>query len=191
MVTTRHVDNLHVSSVKRGEGEKAISTPGAFHALHCHWRWGAITGDPNADKSILPAAGRSQFTGLGWTKARGGPLIAYELPRQNISGAVTRNDAAAWRKEDNPSTREFISLFTDVRGVPDVIAKGDDLVLWFSFGVSRDDDQLDKPSGGTLFVNGMYFAHNKDATPVLLRVAGAYGEASYPTPKQAWVRKAR
>lgn len=41
-------DNVHIAPGKR-DGHDWVpelpSTPGAFYALHCHWRWGAMLGD--------------------------------------------------------------------------------------------------------------------------------------------------
>jgi hypothetical protein len=108
-----------------------------------------------------------------------------------LSLAVTTNDVAAWRKELNPSTRSFEQLFTNVSSTHHMIDKGADLVLWLSFEVFRDDALLHQPWEGTLFVNGLYFAHNKDATPAAANLGGAYGEASNPTPKPIWQRRAR
>lgn len=182
-------DNLHVWAAKA----QTVSTPGAFHCIHMHWRWGAVSGDEHLgvmDAKLLPAAGKS-FQGLGWSSTRGGPLIDPYLPRQNIQFAVTKNDIPNWRKEYNPSHPEaFAKLFTGARAQPDPIDRGADLVLWMSFEVFRSDVDMSAPWGGHLFTHGMYFAHNPDATPRPAQLGGAYGMASNPHPTRTWQRYA-
>ena len=75
-ITRQHTwDNVHVWPAKRGGSEKStrISTPGAFHSFHLHWRWGAVSGNPSERGQLLPKAGDPQFTGVGWSKTEGEP----------------------------------------------------------------------------------------------------------------------
>lgn len=182
-------DNIHIWAAKA----QTVSTPGAFHCVHMHWRWGAVSGDEHLgvmDAKILPAAGKA-FQGLGWTSTRGGPLIDPRLPLQNIQFALTKNDVPNWQKQYNPSHPEaFARLFTEARAQPDPIDRGADLVLWMSFEVFRHDVDMSGPWGGHLFTHGLYFAHNPDATPRAAQVGGAYGMASNPQPTRTWRRYA-
>jgi hypothetical protein len=198
----RHTwDNIHIWPSMRDASKpfasEAISTPGAFHALHCHWRWGAVAGDPEARGNLLPAAGNRSFTGfnqrlVGASRA-GGSLVDTRVPEQNLQFAVTKNDAVEWTKERNPSEPDFRSLFTDRRRKPDLIERGGDLVLWMCWEAFRGDGRYvnSDPWEGTLFVNGIYFAHNKDKTPIAATAGGAYREGWNPEPKQQWGRYTR
>ncbi len=188
-------DNTHIWAAKRGWGGPKISTPGAFHAFHCHWRWGAVAGDPSAAGILLPAAGQTQFQGIGWSSSEGGALVDLSINEQNLQFAITKKDIPDWEAAKNPSEKDFKTLFTSKRSVPDQIDSGDDLVFWLSFEAFRPDDQ--RPTfralfwGGKFFVNGFYFGHNQDNTPIALKVGGAYGEAWRPYPGKNWVRRAR
>jgi hypothetical protein len=189
-------DNVHIWPARRRERVllepgSPISTPGAFHAFHCHWRWGAVSGDPSARDDLVRAAGEPQFRGVGWSKSAGGALVDGAIAKQNLQFAVTRNDIEGWKMERNPSEKEFNSLFKTGRKDPDNVSDGADLVFWLSFEVFRDEANLGEEWGGTLFVNGFYFGHNKDTTPQLLEGAGAYGEAVVPSAKKKWERFAR
>lgn len=198
-VTREHTwDNVHIWPAVRSAASNGVSTPGAFHAFHCHWRWGAVTGDPNTAEpmllvlpSPLPQAGQRQFTGVGWSVSEGGPLVDPNIANQNLSFAITKSDQPAWEASRNPSERDFFELFSGQRSTPEEVSSGDDLVLWLSFEVYRTDEQLTEPWFGDLFVNGFYFAHNRDQTPFAARQAGAYTEAAVPTPRRQWQRFAR
>ena len=186
-------DNVHIWPQRRSVRSSPISTPGAFHAFHCHWRWGAVAGDIRERGLLLPEAGDLQFTGMGWRESEGGPLIDPNIPEQNLAFAISLNDRDEWRVDGNrnPSERNFASLFTRTSPAPRGVINGGDLIFWVSFEVFRGAQQVRQPWGGTLFVNGFYFAHNQDATPLSLQLGGAYGEAWKPRPRQEWVRLAR
>jgi len=187
-------DNTHIWAAKRGSWSSPVSTPGAFHAFHCHWRWGAVAGDPSAAGLLLPAAGQTQFQGIGWSSSEGGALVDLSIDKQNLQFAITKKDIPDWEAAKNPSEKDFKTLFTSKRSTPDDIDKGDDLVFWLSFEAFRPDDSPSShayPWGGTFFVNGFYFGHNQDNTPIALQVGGAYGEAWRPYPGKTWVRRAR
>jgi hypothetical protein len=184
-------DSVHIWPAKRGgeTGEGGIATPGAFHAFHCHWRWGAFLGNPST--WVASKVGDPQFTGVGWSKAVGGALVDSSIPRQNLQFAITKNDAAEWKEGKNPSLKDFKSLFTSARALPNDVSGGDDLVFWLCFEVFRDEAKLGEVWGGTLFVNGFYFAHGKDRTGWSGKRAGVYKEGSRPSPSQKWDRLAR
>jgi hypothetical protein len=184
-------DNIHVWPAVRGTGNNAISTPGAFHALHCHWRWGAVSGKTpgRVTKRLLPSAGEPQFKGLGWTDSAGGPMIDPRIPKQNLRFAVTRNDPE-WAAEKNPSEDDFTYMFQGKHNVQD-ISKGDDLVVWFSFEVYRDAEKLNQPWDGTLFINGLYFGHNQETPPLAVTAGGGRDEGANPAPQRIWERPSK
>jgi hypothetical protein len=123
--------------------------------------------------------------------SEGGALVDPGIADQNLRFAITRNDQPEWEAQQNPSERDFFALFTDRRSRPSSVALGDDLVLWLSFEVFRPEAQLGTPWTGNLFVNGFYFAHNQDATPLTVALGGAYGEGAFPPPEERWQRLAR
>ena len=176
------------------------STPGAFHCAHLHWRWGAVAGDPpglNPNKALLvPSAGQTQFKGLGWTSARGGPLIDRRIPDQSYRFAITKNFNTDLSTEIL-STPVFEDLFTAKRALPDALSTdGDDLVLWMSIEVVRDKTRTAEPWEGALFIHGMYFAHNPEPDlgskiGALIAAAGLRQPLLKPPPKRTWRRLAR
>ena len=191
-VTRQHAwDNLHMWPAVRSVDRWMVSTPGAFHALHCHWRWGAVTGirDPPG-YNILAQSGERQFIGVGWSESEGGALVDPRIPKQNLRFAITWNDASRGPIE-NASERDFFTLFENYRSQPAGVVDGDDLVLWVSFEVFREDSQILTPWTGDLFVNGFYFAHNTDQTPAMVRAGGVYGEGANPSPERRWRRLAK
>jgi hypothetical protein len=139
------------------------STPGAFHCLHLHWRWGAVSGSGAA---FPPLHGSPQFKGIGWTPAAGGPLIDPAIPAQDLTLAVTRDSGPGTPLAPgaNPSEWTFSELFTKLRSQPLPVAGGARLTLWMSFEVYRPDDRKKAVWGGTLFPHGMYFAHSPEPT---------------------------
>src|SRR6185312_15539282 len=131
-------DNIHWWGA-RGAGSPIISAPGAFHAAHLHWRWGAAASvtsaksDPTFNPTVYPSgvAARPGVSGT-W-----GPLLDPGIWMQSIRFAVVKNDpkldpntgvaASALSKAD------WKALFDPgLRTLPAPIASGDDIVLWFS-----------------------------------------------------------
>jgi hypothetical protein len=172
-------DNIHMWPAKRTADipgvESPVSTPGAFHAFHFHWRWGAVSGISPPPPGV-PGAGGPMFKGIGWTKTSGGALVDEDIALQNLRFAITKSDRPEWSADRNPSERNFDRLFTQF-GKPRDVHRGDNLVVWLSFEAFRPPDQLDRPWGGWLFVNGFYFAHNEDTTRPEFKLAGVYQEA--------------
>jgi hypothetical protein len=177
-------DNIHIWPARQ-----RIATPGGFHAFHCHWRWGAVSGAPRAGGTLFPYTGETQFKGLGWTESSAGPLISAQLPRQNLQLAIT-NNSPVWKESLNPSDVPFRNLFERQPGHPLAIGDGADLVLWLSFEVFRDEGRLNEAWGGPVFVNGCYFAHNADMTPLRLALAGVLDKGLNSTNPEQWFRLA-
>ncbi len=203
VVGVRCWDNLHLWSA-RGPGAPIISAPGAFHAAHLHWRWGAaaavtsVRKDPTFNPTVYPSgvATRPGVTGT-W-----GPLVDPGIWMQTIRVAIVKNDA---KLDPNAgvtltalSTADWKTLFNPgLRTTPDDISAGTDIVLWLSAEVAgrvtipsyRDGSFLPtdvaaqtieaKPSG-TIFLHGMFFAHNPELTGGVTGVVGTTGPQYTP-----------
>ncbi|GIG63145.1 hypothetical protein Lfu02_75170 [Longispora fulva] len=157
-------DNYH--HFPKAEDGSLPSTPGAFHCLHLHWRWGAVSA---TSSRVPPLVGGDQFKGLGWTPQVGGPLIDPTIPGQDLTLAVTTDSGPGtpWAAELNPSEWQFADLFTNRRAEPLPVKDGAKLTLWVSIEVERPPGKENVAWGGTLFEHGMYFAH--DFEPTVLR----------------------
>ncbi len=171
-------DNVHWWG-SRGPGAPLISTPGAFHCAHLHWRWGAAAGaapgatsDPVFNPTTWPAGAKAPQQGA-W-----GPLVDPGIWIQTLRVAVVKNDPkldpnrgvapAALTKAD------WKSLFDPgLRSAPADIYAGEDIVLWYSAEV-YGEVTLAAPDGhgppasfssqpkGTVFIHGIFFAHDAE-----------------------------
>jgi hypothetical protein len=157
-------DNYH-QFPKAADGSLP-STPGAFHCLHLHWRWGAVSAQGNV---FPPLQGGTQFRGLGWTPQVGGPLIDPAIASQDLTFAVTTDSGPGtpWAADANASEWLFPDLFTGRRAQPLPVKNGAKLTLWMSFEVAGPDGRNTEPWGGTLFPHGMYFAHSAEPSVFL------------------------
>jgi hypothetical protein len=165
------------------------TTPGAFHCAHLHWRWGAVAGDPSLRGSLVQAAGDPQFRGPGGNGHAGGPLVDILVPDQSIQFAVTKNFNKNLDTE-TLSTEKFEDLFTSQHLSPEAVDKGADIVLWYSVEAFRDGSKLDEPWTGTLFIHGMYFAHEQEPFSAASIAANLSGKLQNPPPVQKWQRYA-
>ena len=176
-------DNVHWWGARR-PGEPLISTPGAFHAAHIHWRWGSVL--ESAKKIGLLKTGR-HFDPDTWSDEIGTsllpPLVDPGIFMQTIRIAVTKNHARL-----NPERTRLVdlsdspweSLFeTGDSPPPEDIHDGGDIVLWYSSEVHRevtihqkdwrlhfattvDKMRFGAASSGTVFLHGIFFAHNAE-----------------------------
>jgi hypothetical protein len=162
-------DNIH----QWGAQDPLPSTPGAFHAAHTHWRWGASAA---LGQLFPPLKGAPHFAGLG---GPGGPLIDPRARHQDIRFAVTgrgTDKAAAvsqWSPGNHPSTRNYDDLFTTARP-PAPIDEGAVLTQWFSIVVTRGGDEASQndPWEAAVFIHGYFFAHEQEDLMLLGPVAG-------------------
>lgn len=146
-------DNIHWWGA-RSPGRYMISTPGAFHAVHLHWRWGEFL------RSLVGRAGAS-----AWRRfAPGDALIDPRIRKQDLMIAIARYNV---RKDpvrvplNNLSTEVWSDLFHKKNTpVPEVVEQGSDLVLWYSARVNQDLKQT--WSEGAVFIHGIFFAHNAE-----------------------------
>jgi len=158
-------DNMHWWGT-RYERDTYISAPGAFHAAHCHWRWGATI---NA-LGILPGVdydyGFRHFL-------PGKPLVDPNIFMQTIRVAATKNDARfdpARTVPDKLTASEWEELFEKQDSPPpQPIDSGEDIVLWYSTEVSseitipsRSNAPFYAAAAGTVFLHGLFFAHDAE-----------------------------
>jgi hypothetical protein len=166
-------DNVHWWG-NRGTGPM-ISTPGAFHAAHMHWRWGAAGSWLRRSIPVIDTTGRpSGLSGVAISGSADGTLLVD--PRvwiQTIRVAVVENDPTLDPNQPgvalaNLSKPEWKTLFTGMRATPREISAGADIVCWYSAEVHRElrtssSRYVNKPEG-TVFVHGMFFAHEPEIT---------------------------
>jgi hypothetical protein len=174
-------DNLHWWGT-----EKIPSSPGAFHAVHSHYRWTQLNAYPTADEAkILDLTnaflGTKRPLHYGTPQLRSlvkrfaasglsGPLIDPAIPNQTISCAVALNGGTVdekLKKSEEP--------FGNLRAKPEEIARistfgnsGKDIVYWLSCKAARTEKDIFR---GTLLVNGFYFAHDEEKPFSLFRPA--------------------
>jgi hypothetical protein len=181
-------DNLHWWG-SRGPGSPLVSTPGAFHCAHMHWRWGAaavavkLTAfDPRFNPTVWPAGmpAPPRVAGM-W-----GPLVDPSIWIQSIRFAVTKYDPRLDPNRGAPaaalSKNDWKTLFNPGlnRAPAEMIYSGEDIVLWYSSEVhssvtlptgymeaSQPVPPLSPPTyqsaaSGTVFLHGIFFAHDAE-----------------------------
>jgi hypothetical protein len=166
-------DNLHWWGF-RGKGAAMISTPGAFHAAHMHWRWGSAGSALRKSIPEIDTTGRPKELPKDLPGSAGGSLLVDPgIWIQSIRVAVVHNDPSLNPNEvgvtlDKLSKEDWKSLFTGLRSEPLEIAEGTDIVCWYSVEVPRE---LSTPSKtmknkleGTVFLHGLFFAHEAEIT---------------------------
>ncbi|MEI7997137.1 MAG: hypothetical protein WCH01_19775, partial [Methylococcaceae bacterium] len=164
-------DNIHWWGAD-APGRPMISTPGAFHAAHIHWRWGEIL------KSWLARASAS------WRRFQpGNPLLDPRIPLQTLLIAITK-----FRRSQDPehasladlSKEQWDALFHNKSNYPqpEKIQDGGDLVLWYSSEVHPNlpyQMPLPLPPAGTVFIHGVFFAHDREPDPSWPSILSAIG----------------
>ena len=200
-------DNVHWWGA-RGPGQPLVSTPGAFHCAHLHWRWGAAA-------KAMPATFSSTFDPESYprgmtlpkdVRSMWGPLVDPAIFVQNIRLAVVKNharlDPDRGAAAADMSTDEWARAFE--QGAPEDIGDGADLVLWFSVEVVH---VLDAPgdgsspygdykpeAGGSVFIHGVFFAHDAEQRGLLV---GTTAPIHIPLPRHTiqtrreWFRPAQ
>jgi hypothetical protein len=154
------VDNIHYwpASVN------TPSAPGAFHAVHCHWRWLPSAADPTFFQK-MPGA---PFSGGGiqYGFNPGQPLIDTSNREQNLTLAVTNNTRWPSEIEYNNLPYDYLTILK--KQTPVTIRSGAPLILWFSYEFYRNFKvyPYNEPWSGRAFVNGIFFTH--DPQPSIL-----------------------
>ena len=159
-------DNVHWWGAD-SPGKPMISSPGAFHAAHIHWRWGELL------KSWLARAGAS------WRRFQpGNALLDPRVPLQTLLLAVTkfrRGQDPAHASPANLSMEKWDDLFHNKSNSPqpEKIQDGGNLVLWYSTEVHRHQTLM--PPAGTVFLHGIFFAHDGEPNPSWPSIISALG----------------
>ncbi len=185
------------------------SAPGAFHAMHLHWRWGKTSGVLDASK---------RFKGIEWVKRPNPPyintthvfdvcdkLIDPKIGIQSLDFAILKN-----RNKGNLSTivtqQDFLKQFTNGNTkLPEKIFNGDDIVLYYSPTIhkkkeftglflsdSNKEVSIFSRLNGTIFIQGIFFAHEFEVINFFTgtRAIPEYGESEHNpnTIPQIWER---
>jgi hypothetical protein len=185
-------DNIHQWPVS--PSGDLPSTPGAFHAAHMHWRWGAVSGDASswaAYAQMIPAAGPT-FRGFNWTPGLGGPLVDRRIPVQTFTFAITADRDPAQDPDLDVSTQSFRDYFLNKNTPKDPknVSAGADLIQWLSIEVFRDPQDMASSWEGTVLIHGLYFAHGLPPTKAAAQAAVGDLKKSLlkPTPNPVWER---
>lgn len=190
-------DNIHWWGVNVKKGSVTPSAPGAFHALHMHWRWSMAL-----QRGVLwtPAhAGEQQFKGRGPR----GILVDPRINKQKLRLAVVLNKGLPENLHEH-SSEDFEEFFKrsrvqskspEPRNVPSDIQRGGDLALYYSAEVPAVDRSYIPACNawsileGEVFVHGMFFAHEPEKSTIY---AGPrepmYERPSEPHLPRSWVR---
>jgi hypothetical protein len=173
-------DNIHWWA-DRGRGGSLPSTPGAFHAVHVHWRWGAAIAIVTKRPPFNPNSWPDDFGSSNIPVRDFAPLVDPNIFMQTLQIAVTRNSPRldpAQRRNYELTEDDWSYLFTSLRSDPWPIKDGNDIVLWYTTEVHREvamsgsffDYDVEsvnfiaKP-GGTVFLHGLFFAHDPEPDP--------------------------
>jgi hypothetical protein len=163
-------DNIHWWGSRgknsQGKDNDLPSTPGAFHAAHLHWRWSELLHEDGPQ-----FVGRAKVDGMEtalvdpaiWMQTQWLAITKYDPKLDPMAKGVTLESLskAKWATLFNPG----------LRATPAEIADGAEIVLWFSFYVPREasirqefgtTDPHRAGNGGTIFLQGIFFAHNDE-----------------------------
>ncbi|MDB5226217.1 MAG: hypothetical protein JWN78_410 [Bacteroidota bacterium] len=153
-----------------------ISTPGGFHALHFHWRWGYFIQNKNPVKSFLSKEiGGSQFKSEIGTN---GPLVDVNIPSQSLQFAIVENSKSPL------SSKEMYDYESYFKQLPSPIREGKDLVLHLNISAHRTKANFN----GTFLVHGLFFAHNEE-DPNLKAAYAADSNPIYKHPNKTIAQK--
>jgi hypothetical protein len=174
-------DNIHWWNF-RGQAQDMISAPGAFHALHMHWKWSSLVTEAakGREKQFSANQKLKKFIDSdGWWLK--GVLVDPACFCQTIKFAVVEysesKDPSKKTIDDNFSTENFEDLF--IKSEPENIADGSNLVLWYSVKVedeylhdsydyegdlwnTRSSRNYSSQLSGTIFIHGVFFAHEPE-----------------------------
>ncbi len=168
-------DNIHWWGA--GKSWAPGSTPGSFHAIHIHWRWGKELQnkeDLDVFNPLAPAKkGAEQFKGKGYE----GELTDPEFFKQTLDIAVAVNNDSFTSDTSDPKkyiynyqlfknqNEVFGKLFKDIHTAPQNISDGGDIILFYSATIKLSDSKSYSKTGildGSFFVHGLFFAHEPE-----------------------------
>lgn len=173
-------DNLH------WWGTQSIpSAPGAFFAIHSHYRWSQLNTYPSEIEAEFQqflnlVIGTHTPLHLREDRLRSmvktfagqqlsGPLIDPKIPKQTVCFAIAE-DGSTLDEELKTTTIPFEHLkgakgikLKEIAKVGTLTNEGANIVCWFSAKAERESGKAPTDAfRGTLFVNGFYFAHDKE-----------------------------
>lgn len=154
------------------------SAPGAFHALHLHWRWGASV---KKSRLGIPRYGNeSQFINSGIPselskdpryKGFLGPLVDPKIWSQTIRFVVLQKQNIIKDTEEG-FFNTFILKENKSEKKPKEIKEGEPLELWYSIELHKKliltqdyilpEKEFTSKLSGTIFIQGLFFAHEKE-----------------------------
>jgi hypothetical protein len=155
-----------------------VSAPGAFFAVHFHWRWGGAARDTHR---LLPNTAHRTAPQFKGTITDSSPLIDPGIPDQDLQFAVTSYDTASDPDKapaKNLSTEDFPKFFTSKTATD--ISNGGNLVLWVGTTFNRTGGSA---LSGTHLVHGFFFAHNPE--PGFVSKSGSKSAEYFPTDEKA------
>jgi len=197
-------DNFHLWAAG---GNVHPSAPGAFHAIHMHWRWGIelqtrpSTKDPlGTTKTVLatPFRGYPQFEG----ESPFGILTDKRVRDQTIRIAAIKN----YKIPDDPgeqTNEDFQAFFKSIRKDKLPIATnknlgtegGEDYIAYYSAEIFNNKKTIamengKRPLKGAVFIHGIYFAHeNEPESPATGDLEEFYLNPERKKVKQEWDRE--
>lgn len=167
------------------------SAPGAFHAIHQHFRWARYLGNPSASetlgnrllfyilggksKPISDEAGTAPFRSLvaAFSDSKlGGPLIDPRLSNQTIQFALALNggdfDKALLAIDSKKSFEDIAKAQGDAKRIATELTqtgneeKFTGSDIVYWLSLKAHREDFAKPFRGTLLINGFYFAHDRE-----------------------------
>ena len=183
-------DNIHWWGAG---GNIHASTPGAFHALHIHWRWALSLqekdGKFNPSRLVIPNKGEDQFVG----HSKGGILTDPNIQNQTIKFAIVKNESIDNIIESH-STENFEDFFEDLPNSPQEIdikpEGGADIVLYYSSEILSSQFNLNRSSKleGNIFIHGIFFAHELERSFITIGSNEEYYVNPDEPNKEEWKR---
>lgn len=191
------------------------SAPGAFHAMHLHWRWGGAvkSADFGNESQFIKSGVPSKVLNDERYKGLLGPLVHPDCWIQTIRFAVVKHN----EKDENTTTKDFIDKFSDKVNYPNTYLKkindGDKLELWYSVELNKElilpayknsytmpsspttlapgktittdlpEKKLTSNINGTVFIHGLFFAHEEEPKTGWLSKIGSSTQEYFPKVK--------
>ncbi|HWS68625.1 MAG TPA: hypothetical protein VN325_38135 [Steroidobacteraceae bacterium] len=204
--TVRGWDNVHWWGANLA-GAPLISTPGAFHCAHLHWRWGGAAPGVGSNTVFNPTVYPAGMPTKSAMKGMWGPVLDPGIWMQSIRVAIVKNDPKLDPNKGvalkDLSNDQWEKLFDpSLRATPIDIEGGDEIVMWFSseipqrLEVTGDAGWVSaapkatytaKPSG-TVFIHGFFFAHDSERSS--FAKVGSRDPAHWPM-DEAGIRSAK
>jgi hypothetical protein len=192
------------------------SAPGAFHAMHLHWRWGGAVKsvDYGKESQFIKSGVPSEVLKDERYKNLLGPLVHPDCWIQSIRFVVVKYN----EQDNNTTTKNFNDKFSDKINSPTTslnkINDGENVELWYSVELHKElilpayKNSYTLPSSpttmapgktittdlpkkilsanlnGTVFIHGLFFAHEEEPKTGWLSKIGSTTEEYFPKRKE-------